>query len=120
MSTQRKQYRAECKARVALAALKGLKTVNELASTYGVHPTQIAHWKQRLQPESPDLFSVRRDQRERDAEAFQAQLYQQIGQLKVALDWLKKKLDGAPEATRTLIEPAHPQIRIARQCDLVG
>jgi transposase-like protein len=45
MSTQRKQYSAEFKARVALEALKGLKTVNELASTYGVHPTQIAHWK---------------------------------------------------------------------------
>src|SRR5215475_9778672 len=45
MSTQRKQYSAECKARVALEALKGLKTVNELASTYGVHPTQIAHRK---------------------------------------------------------------------------
>src|SRR3954447_8950718 len=45
MSTQRKQYSAEFKARVALEALKGLKTINELASTYGVHPTQIAHWK---------------------------------------------------------------------------
>src|SRR5712691_3040721 len=48
MSTQRKQYSAECKARVALEALKGRNTVNELASTYGVHPTQIAHWKHRL------------------------------------------------------------------------
>src|SRR5947207_11488803 len=82
MSTQRKQYSAEFKARVALEALKGLKTVNELASTYGVHPTQIAHWKHRLQKELPDIFSVRRDKRERDQEAFQAQLYQQIGQLK--------------------------------------
>ena len=67
------------------------KTVNELASTYGVHPTQIAHWKHRLQKELPDIFSVRRDKRERDQEAFQAQLYQQIGQLKVELDCLKKK-----------------------------
>jgi transposase-like protein len=91
MSTQRKQYSAEFKARVALEALKGLKTVNELASTYGVHPTQIAHWKHHLQKELPDIFSVRRDKRERDQEAFQAQLYQQIGQLKVELDWLKKK-----------------------------
>ena len=87
MSTQRKQYSAEFKARVALEALKGLKTVNELASNYGVHPTQIAHWKHRLH----DVFSVRRDKRERDQETFQAQLYQQIGQLKVELDWLKKK-----------------------------
>ena len=91
MSTQRKQYSAEFKARVALEALKGLKTVNELASNYGVHPTQMAHWKHRLQKEMPDIFSARRAKREQDHEAFQAQLYQQIGQLKVELDWLKKK-----------------------------
>ena len=91
MSTQRKQYSAEFKARAALEALKGLKTVNELASTYRVHPTQIAHWKHRLQKEMPEIFSVHHDKREGDHEAFQAQLYQQIGQLKVELDWVKKK-----------------------------
>jgi transposase-like protein len=91
MSTQRKRYSAEFKARVALEALKGHKTVNELASTYGVHPTQIAHWKHRLQKEMPEIFSVRRTRREDEQAALQAQLYQQIGQLKVELDWLKKK-----------------------------
>src|SRR6266516_2268666 len=91
MSTQRKQYSAEFKARVALEALKGLKTVHELASTYGVHPTQIAHWKHRLQKELPDIFSARWAKREHDQDAFHAQLYQQIGQLKVELDWVKKK-----------------------------
>ena len=96
MSTQRKQYSAEFKARVALEALKGLKTVNELASTYGVHPTQMAHWQHRLQKERPEMFSARRAKREHDQEAFEAQLYQQIGQLKVALDWMKKKAGLAP------------------------
>ena len=91
MSTQRKQYSAEFKARVALEALQGLKTVNELASTYGVHPTQSAHGKHRLQKELPDIFSVRRAKREQDEAALQAQLYQQIGPLKVEVDWLKKK-----------------------------
>jgi putative transposase len=75
-----------------------------------VHPTQIAHWKHRLHKELPDIFSVRRDKRERDQEAFQAQLYQHIGQRKVEVDWLKKKLDLPPESKRELIEPAHPQI----------
>jgi transposase-like protein len=75
---------------VALEALKGLKTVHALASTYGVHPTQIAHWKHRLQQEMPELFSARRAKREQDQEALQAQLYQQIRQLKVEWDWLKK------------------------------
>jgi transposase-like protein len=91
MSTQRKRYSAEFKARVALEALKGLKTVNELASMYGVHPTQITHWQHRLQKEMPELFSVRRAQREEAHDALQAQLYQQIGQLQGELDWLKKK-----------------------------
>ena len=87
MSTQRKRYSAEFKARVALEALKGLKTVNELASAYGVHPTQIAPWKHRLQKEMPEIFSVRRAKREAEHAALQARLYQQIGQLKGELDW---------------------------------
>src|SRR5262249_25816650 len=85
-----------------------------------VHPTQIAHWKHRLQKEMPEIFSARRAKREHDQEAFQAQFYQQIGQRKGELDWLKKKLALPPEAKRALIEPTHPQLSIARQCDLVG
>jgi putative transposase len=91
MSTQRKRYSAALKARVALEALKGLKTVNELASTYGVHPTQLAHWKPRLHKEMPEIVSVRRAKREDEHAALQAQLYQHIGQRKVEVDWLKKK-----------------------------
>ena len=91
MATQRKQYSADFKARVALEALKGHKTMNELVSLYNVHPTQIAKWKKQLQNELPQIFSNRREKREHDQEALQAQLYQQIGQLKVELDWLKKK-----------------------------
>jgi transposase-like protein len=91
MSTQRKRYSTEFKARVALDAIKGHKTVNELASIYGVHPTQITHWKHQLQKEVPEIFSARRAKRAQDQDALQAQLYQQSGQLKVELDWLKKK-----------------------------
>lgn len=91
MATQRNHYGAEFKARVALEALKGHKTINELVSHFGVHPTQINKWKKHLQTELPQIFSTRREKREQDHEALQAQLYQQIGQLKVELDWLKKK-----------------------------
>jgi transposase-like protein len=96
MATQRKLYSAEFKARVALEALRGHKTMNELVSMYGVHATQITKWRNHLRSELPQLFSNRRDKREQDHEALKAQLYQQIGQLKVELDWLKKKagLDG--------------------------
>ena len=68
----------------------------------------------------PEIFSVRRDKRERDHEAFQAQLSPHLGQRKVELDWVKKKLAVAPDAKRALIAPAHPQMRLARQGDLVG
>ena len=91
MATQRKNYGAEFKARVALEAIKGHKTINELVSHFGVHPTQINKWKRHLQTELPQIFSNRREKREQVHEALQAQLYQQIGQLKVELDWLKKK-----------------------------
>ena len=73
MLTQRKRYSAEFKARVALDAIKGHKTANELASTYGVHPTQIAHWKHQLQQAVPQMFSARRAKRAPDQEALQAQ-----------------------------------------------
>ena len=90
MVTQRKQYSAEFKARVALEALKGHKTMHELVGRDGVHPTHITKWKNHLQSELPQIFSNRREKRDQDQEALKAQLYQQIGQLKVELDWLKK------------------------------
>ncbi len=90
MAAQRNIYSAEFKARVALEALKGHKTINELVSHFGVHPTQINKWKNHLLTELPQMFSNRPDKREQDHEALLAQLYQQIGQLKVEVDWLKK------------------------------
>jgi transposase-like protein len=88
---QRKQRSAEFKAKVALEALKGLKTVNELASEHGVHPTQINQWKKQAQEGVSSLFSERRSRQEKSQEDLTASLYQQIGQLTVELDWLKKK-----------------------------
>lgn len=67
--------------------------MNELATEYGVHPVQIAQWKRVVQDEAPQLLSSRRGRREKDEEELKAALYQQIGQLKVEVDWLKKKLD---------------------------
>lgn len=93
---QRKQHSAEFKAKVALEALKGLKTVNELASEYGVHPTQIHQWKKQLLEEVPGIFSSRRAHHQKEQEDLTANLYQQIGQLKVELDWLKKKSGIVP------------------------
>jgi transposase-like protein len=88
---RRKRHSAEFKAKVALAALKGQQTLNELASLYGVHPVQVAQWKKQAAEGLPEVFASRRAGIEQEAEALQARLYQEIGQLKVELDWLKRK-----------------------------
>jgi transposase-like protein len=91
MAGQRNHYTAEFRAKVALAAIKGQQTVNEIAATYGVHPNQILQWKKQALAALPEIFSTRRGRVVRDEEALQARLYRQIGRLKVELDWLKKK-----------------------------
>ena len=92
MTAPRRSYSAEFKAKVALEAIKGRQTINDLAAEYGVHPNQISQWRTQLVEAVPTIFSERSAHREKAAEELQAQLYQQIGQLKVELDWLKKKL----------------------------
>jgi putative transposase len=91
MSVQRKQYSAELKTRVALEAIKGYKTVNEIASEYGVHPTQIANWKKQALEGLPELFSLTRSDQKKSDEDLIASLYQEIGHLKMQVDWLEKK-----------------------------
>ena len=91
MTTQRKQYSAELKAKIALEAIKCQRTVNEIALSYGVHPNLVVKWKQQALKQLPEVFSNGRECREQADAELQARLYQQIGQLKVELDWLKKK-----------------------------
>jgi len=91
MAKPRKHYSNDLKARVALEAIKGYKTANELAAEYGVHPTQIAQWKKQALDGLPELFSTRRSEQAKSEEDLIASLYQQIGQLKVQVDWLEKK-----------------------------
>ena len=88
---QRKRHTAEFKAQVALAALEGQQTLNELASLYSVHPVQVAQWKKQATVGLSEVFASRRAAMEQETEALQARLYQEIGQLKVELDWLKRK-----------------------------
>lgn len=92
MKTQRKSYSAEFKGKIAVEAIRGFSTINELAAEYGVHPQQISMWKAQLLEAVPGVFSGRADHREKEGEALRDKLYQQIGQLKVELDWLKKKV----------------------------
>ena len=91
MGTTRKRYDASFKAKVALEAIKGERTISEIASKTGVHPNQISKWKKQALEELPDIFSHGRRKREQSSEELESELYKQIGQLKVDLDWLKKK-----------------------------
>jgi transposase-like protein len=89
---QRRERTGQFKAKLVLEALKGHKTINEIASRYGVHPVQITQWKKQVLEELPAVFADRRGRAMREAEDEKARLYEQIGRLKVELDWLKKKL----------------------------
>ena len=88
---QRRQHTSDIKAKVALAAIRGERTANEIATMYGVHPMMVAKWKKQAIEELHQVFSSRRSSIVRAQEDLTASLYQQIGQLKVELDWLKKK-----------------------------
>ena len=88
---KRQRHTAAFKAQVALSAVKGDKTVNELASQHGVHPTLIHAWKKQLLGSAEDLFSQGSKAAATDHEAVQAQLYEKIGRLEMELDWVKKK-----------------------------
>jgi transposase-like protein len=91
MGTVRRRHSSEFKARVAVEAIKGQKTLNELASEFGVHPVQIAQWKRQLLDASPAAFENAGGRRDHAQAQLVEQLYQQIGQLKVEVDWLRKK-----------------------------
>lgn len=92
MSGKRHRYSSEFKAKVALEALKGLKTMSELTSFYGVHSTQIGQWKRLLKNKTSEIFSNGRIKSEEADEVLKARLYEEIGRLKVELDWLKKNI----------------------------
>jgi transposase-like protein len=92
MAGKRKQHTAAFKAQVALAALRGDKTVNERASPYGVHPTLIHAWKKQLLAGADQVFRNGSRAATAGAEADQAELFEQIGRLKMELEWLQKKV----------------------------
>ena len=87
----RKSYTAEFKAKVALEAVRGDRSLSELAARYEVHPTQIGQWRKALLKGLPEIFGDKRRRQEADSEQEKARLYEEIGRLKVERDWLKKK-----------------------------
>lgn len=89
---KRKRHSGEFKFKVALEAAKGTKTLSELAQEYQLHPSQISDWKKQLLAEGVSAFNRRNARQQREQAALETQLYEQIGRLKMELEWLKKKV----------------------------
>ena len=91
MAGKRRQFTAEFKSRVALAAIKGEKTVAQLATEFEVAPGQITQWKKQLLEALPEVFGKRRERSDKDQEDLTDRLYREIGKLKIEKDFLEKK-----------------------------
>lgn len=97
MPKSRRRHSAEFKFKVALEAAKGQQTLNEIASSFSLHPNQVSTWKQELLEAGDSLFRQPLATQVREYEALQSDLYEQIGRLKMELEWLKKKVAGFRE-----------------------
>lgn len=91
--TQRKQFPGVLKDKVAIEAIKGERTINEIASMYQVHPNQVRKWKKLALELLPQFMADKRSAKQPNNNCDQDKLYQQIGQLTVEVDFLKKKLE---------------------------
>jgi putative transposase len=116
-----KQYTAQEKAKVAMEAIKGDLTMSQISSQYGVHATQINRWKR----EAIEAMVTGFGNKSKTADTSQAELvgplYQQIGQLTVERDWLKKNLQLLDLAVKKgLIDMDNPKLSIKLQCELLG
>jgi transposase-like protein len=91
MTIKRRRFSPEFKFRVALEAAKGQQTLSELSSKYGVHPNQVSQWKRQLLECGAAVFEQNGNKAQRDQQAVQTELYEQICRLKMELEWVKKK-----------------------------
>ena len=92
MSRIRRKHSAAFKARVALEAVRGERTINEIASRFSILPNQVSVWKKQVLEGMSGIFSSNKGRKEKAEDDLKDELYQQIGRLKVELDWLKKKV----------------------------
>ncbi|WP_428839016.1 IS3 family transposase [Methylovulum psychrotolerans] len=118
---KRKLMTGAQKAKVALEAVKGTKTANEIAQEHGVHPTQVGLWKKALLENAGQLFETKRGPKAVDPQSDPERLYAKIGQLNMELDWLKKKFRDQPLSLRQAwVAPNDGQLPVTAQCRLAG
>lgn len=89
---KRKAHSPELKAKVGLEAVRGLKTITEIAQAYGVHPQLVGQWKKEILESASALFDTKRGPKPVEDKSGEDRLYGEIGRLKMEVDWLKKKL----------------------------
>jgi len=92
MSKKRRQHSSDLKARVGLEALKGIEPVHTIAAKYQVHPVQVSQWKKEVTERLPEVFARKGDQDAKQAQEREKELFEEIGRLKMELEWLKKKV----------------------------
>ena len=92
MTEKRKPRSAKFKFKVALEAIQGQKTLNQIASKYQLNPGQVSQWKRQLQAQGETIFKNGAAPSQRQQEKKEAELYEQIGRLKMELEWLKKRV----------------------------
>lgn len=92
MSKKRRHHTAQFKAQVGLDALKGIEPVHAIAARHGVHPVQVSQWKKEAAARLPEVFAGKPDADAEAAKAREKELYEEIGRLKMELEWLKKKV----------------------------
>ena len=120
MARKRRAFSAAFKAKVALDAIKGLKTSAEIAKAHSVHVTQIALWKKQLLDDAPSIFEASSPKAEKLDTPSDEELYAEIGRLKVQLDWLKKKWPKTVAEKRSWIDFDDCQVSVREQCELLG
>jgi len=92
MKNKRRSFSDKFKAKVAIEAIKSIKTISELATEHKVHPNQISTWKKQLQMNAEELFTSGKNRKSKTEEELTAPLYEEIGRLKMDIKWLEKKL----------------------------
>jgi len=120
MSKKAKQYSATEKTKIVLETIKAEMTIAQISSKYGVHPTQIQAWKKRGIENLVNGFQIKPQSKDPDNQDLIKQLYEQIGQLSVERDWLKKNLHCLDlEIRKNMVDKDSHNLTIARQCDLL-
>ncbi|MBD3318262.1 MAG: IS3 family transposase [Chitinivibrionales bacterium] len=117
---KRRRHSDQLKAKVVIEALRGVDTVNEIAKCHEVHPLMVTKWEKHVVSLLPSLFSRRTDRERDEWKQREAELFQEIGQLKYELDWLKKKAASSASELRQCINRNERRISISRQCALLG